>query len=160
MDIMGIGTVTGFAREIVDRIWPKQASEAEKLAAVTTLLPLIEQRDDAIIETQKEIIVAEMQQGDLFTKRARPSVVYCGLVFIGLVHVIFPIVINLVMVFQVGSLNDAQIAKLSELTQLSLPGEFWMAWGAVVSIWSIGRTLERRGMTSKMLDMITGGKTS
>jgi len=31
------------------------------------------------LETQKAIIVAELEQGDTYTKRARPSVIYAGL---------------------------------------------------------------------------------
>lgn len=156
MDLTGLGSAFGFAKGIMDRFWPKQASEEEKLEVVSKMLPMIEQRDKTVIEAQKSIIVAEMQQGDNFTKRARPAVVYMGLLFIALVHVIFPIMIKLIVLFKAATLTAEQIAQVSSLLELSLPGEFWAAWGAVVSIWSIGRSVERRGAVNKIVGMITG----
>lgn len=174
LDITGLGSAFDFAKGLLDRFWPKQATEAEKLDAAANMVPMIEERDSKVVEAQKEIIVAEMQQGDKYTKRARPSVVYCGLIFIGLVHVIFPFIIRVVAMWKLGALADVgslansetagqvqQLIKQMEgLMSLNLPDEFWWAWGSVVSIWSIGRSAERRGVTGKLLAMITGGKKS
>jgi len=45
-----------------------------------------------------------------------------------------------------------------EMIQIDMPAEFWMAWSGVVSIWSIGRSAERRGAQNKAINVITGGK--
>ena len=158
MDITGLGSVFDFAKGILDRFWPKQADESEKIKALGDLVPMLQARENQIVQAQKEIIVAEMAQGDAFTKRARPTVVYMGLVFIALIHVIFPIIINLIIILK--SASAEQVAKLSELTNLSLPGEFWAAWASVVSIWSLGRSFEKNGVNSKMLSILTGNKSA
>jgi len=158
MDLTGLGSAFDFAKGLLDRFWPKQASEQEKMAAVAELVPMIESRENAVIDAQRSIIVAELSQGDNYTKRARPTVVYAGLLFIGLVHVIFPLALKITAVFTIGNLTAAQLTELKDLMNISLPGEFWAAWGAVISIWSIGRSAERRGMSDKLITMITGGK--
>ena len=106
--------------------------------------------------------MAEMQQGDAYTKRARPSVVYFGLLFIGLVHDVFPLVAKIMLMASLWGKTDAAVSqvastKILELTSITLPSEFWWAWGSVISIWSIGRSAERRGMANKLVEMIKGG---
>ena len=95
----------------------------------------------SIVDAQKSVIVAEMGQGDNYTKRARPTLVYAGLGFIFLNHVFCPM-----FAFFTGR----------AIPNMNLPGEFWTAWSAVVGIWSIGRTFERRGNTTKTVKAITG----
>ena len=95
----GLSTAFGFAKSILDKVWPPEADPNKKLEVAAALEEALQKRDSSIISAQKEIIVAEMNQGDNFTKRARPSVVYMGLVFIALVHVLFPIAIKLITVF-------------------------------------------------------------
>jgi len=157
IDITGLGSAFEFGKGIMDRFWPPKATEEEKLNALKGIVPMIQNRDVTIAEAKKEIIVAEMQQGDNYTKRARPSVVYMGLIFIGLVHVIVPTVANTAILLK-ASLTTAQIAALANLSALSLPTEFWAAWTAVVGIWSIGRSVERRGFANKIISAITGSK--
>lgn len=96
-----------------------------------------------IVEAQKAIIVAEMQQQDPFTKRARPMIVYAGLVAIFLVHVILPYV--------------AYFTK-EKVPPIELPADFWYVWGGVCSIWFIGRSFERLGYRSPAVKTITGSK--
>jgi len=158
VDVTGLGSTFDFAKGVMDRFWPKKASEEEKMAAVAQLVPMIESRESAVIDAQKSIMVAELQQGDNYTKRARPTVVYAGLAFIALVHVIMPFALKIAAVFAIGSLTPEQLAELKGLMDVQLPGEFWAAWGSVISIWSIGRSAERRGMSNKLIEMITGGK--
>ena len=158
MDLTGIGSVADLAKSILGIFVSPKATEAERATAQIQVQEMLEKRENTVIEAQRSIIVAEMQQGDNFTKRARPSVVYMGLLFIGLVHVLFPIAIKLIMAFKAASLTPEQLTQLTSLLGLSLPGEFWAAWGSVVSIWSIGRSVERRGAVNKVISMITGGK--
>lgn len=168
MDLTGLGSAFSFAKGIMDRFWPKQASEAEKLEAVKELAPMIERRDNAVVEAKRDIIVSEMKQDDNYTKRARPSVVYMGLVFIGLVHVVFPLVTKVIMLIMYAGM-DVEVIKVLEaspkaleelkgLSQIELPGAFWAAWGSVVSIWEIGRSVEKKGVVNKVVSMVTGTK--
>ena len=158
MDITGLGSAFDFAKGIMDRFFPKKATESEKMAIVADLVPLIESRDSAKLDAQKSIIVAEMQQGDAYTKRARPTVVYAGLAFIALVHVLVPVLLLLVLMFAVDKLTASQLIQLHKLESLSLPSEFWWAWTSVCGIWAIGRTMEKRGVANKLVSMITGSK--
>jgi len=143
IDITGLGSVFDFAKGLMDKIWPPQADPNEKIKAQFALQEMLEQRENSLIQAQKEIIVAEMSQADNFTKRARPMLVYAGLFFIFMVHVFFPML--------------TWFSK-QQLPQLTLPDDFWWAWGSVVGIWSIGRSAEKFGNASKIVGAITGSK--
>jgi len=142
MDITGLGSIADLAKGIIDKIWPPQADPNEKLRAETELRRMLQERENAVIEAQRAIMVAEMQQGDAYTKRARPTVVYAGLVFIFLVHVAFPII---------------SWFTRQKLPDLALPEQFWWAWSGVVAVWFIGRSAERRGVGGQIVKAITGG---
>jgi len=157
MDITGLGSAFDFAKGIMDRFFPKKATEEEKLQIVAQLAPMIEARDLTIVEAQKSIIVAEMQQGDNYTKRARPTVVYAGLAFIALVHVVVPVTVAFVSAF---STSPEPVAVLTNLKTLTLPEEFWWAWTSVCGIWAVGRSMEKRGVSNKLVEMLTGNKIS
>ena len=141
MDITGLGSVFSFAESVIGKIWPPKADPNEKLKAQAVLAKMVEERETSIVEAKKDIIVAEMQQGDEFTKRARPMIVYCGLFFIFLVHVALPFI-----AFFSGR----------PMPELKLPQEFWWAWGGVCSIWVIGRSAEKAKAGGKLVDMIVG----
>ena len=144
LDFTGIGSVADAAKSIIERIFPPKMTDAEKAQAQIQLQEMLQLREDKLIEAQKTIIVAEMSQGDNFTKRARPMIVYCGLLFIFLVHVIFPMV---------------TYATKETLPALALPTEFWWAWTGVCGVWVIGRSMEKNGATDKIVKMITGNKS-
>ena len=143
MGITGLSSVANLASGIIDKIWPPKADPTEKLKAQHELQVILENRENEIIEAQKEIIVSEMAQGDNFTKRARPTIVYAGLGFIFLVHVFFPMV---------------TFFTRETMPEIALPAEFWWAWGGVCSVWVLGRSAEKRGAEGKTLSMITGNK--
>lgn len=136
-----LSPISELAKTIIDKIWPPAADPNAKLQAQHELEVMLQQRENALIGATQEIIVAEMAQGDLYTKRARPTLVYAGLLFIFLVHVGFPIA-----TFYTGK----------PAPSLMLPEEFWWAWGSVVGVWSLGRTFERKGVGGKVTDAITG----
>jgi len=144
MDITGLGSVADAAKSIIERIFPPKMTDEEKATAQIELQRMLQERETTLIEAQKAIIVSEMSQGDAFTKRARPMIVYCGLLFIFLVHVLFPIV--------------TYVTKES-LPALNLPAEFWWAWTGVCGVWVIGRSMEKNGASNKIVNMITGGKS-
>jgi hypothetical protein len=139
----------GGAKQVLDGvdalIGRFKASPEEKQAFK---LELEQQRDAEIEETiraelqaKERVLVAELQQGDSYTKRARPTVVYVGLVFI---------FFNYVLVPTVQSFSSVSIRPFD------LPTEFWAAWGGIVATWSIGRSAEKRGAKSKTISLITG----
>ncbi len=150
MDLTGLGSVGDFAKGLLNRFWPEKMSEEDQAVAHLKLTQALEARESALLGTQKSIIVAEMQQADLFTKRARPSIVYFGLAAIGLVHVLLPMIAWIVLMWTGQTLDN--------MPEIELPSQFWMTWGGVCSIWIIGRSAEKRGITGKAVSMITGGK--
>jgi len=143
MDIAGIGSIADLAKSVINKFFPDKMSDAEKAQAQLQIQEMLQKRENTVIEAQRSIMVAEMQQADTFTKRARPCLVYAGLVFIFLVHVAFPII--------------AYLSK-ETLPALSLPEEFWWAWSGVCGVWVLGRSAEKRGASGKLVGMITGSK--
>lgn len=143
LDITGIGSIADLAKGLVDRFLPAKMTDAEKDQAQIQMQEILDKREKALVESQKSIIVAEMQQTDNYTKRARPTLVYSGLLFIFLVHVAFPIAVFF---------TDKQMPTIS------LPSEFWWAWSGVCGIWVMGRSAEKRGVAGKLTSMITGNK--
>jgi hypothetical protein len=107
----------------------------------------LEESFRAELETRADIIKTEMAQGDAFTKRARPSIIYGGLLFIFIVHVLVP-VIALIS----GTPADA-------LPRLSLPEEFWWAWGTVVGVYGVSRSAEKMGASNRFTRLVTGTNT-
>jgi len=143
LDITGIGSVAGFAGDMIKRFFPIKMTAGEKAEAQVQIQKMIEKRDASLIDAQKSIIVSEMQQADNYTKRARPTLVYAGLFFIFLVHVFFPII---------------AFFTSKPTPSLALPAEFWWAWSGVCGVWVIGRSAEKKGAAGKLISMITGGK--
>ncbi len=150
LDLTGLGSVADLAKSLVNRFLPPSATEAEKLTAQVQTEQLLQNRENAILDTQKTVMTAELSQGDKYTKRARPSIVYFGLVAIGLVHVVFPILVWLIILIT----NQTGITP----PEIELPAEFWYTWGGVCSVWVIGRSAERHGSSNPVVKFITGSK--
>lgn len=143
LDITGIGSIADLAKGIVDRFLPAAMTGAEKAQAQVQMQEVFDRREKSLIESQKSIIVAEMQQADNYTKRARPTLVYSGLLFIFLVHVAFPI---------------AAFFTSKAMPSITLPQEFWWAWSGVCGVWVLGRSMEKRGIDGKITNLIAGAK--
>ena len=92
---------------------------------------------------RSKLVLAEIQSSDTFTRRARPTVVYAGLVFIFTLYVLLP----LVAFFKGGN-----------APQYSLPDEFWWAWSGVVSVWVLGRSYEKVNVPGAVNKALTGAK--
>jgi hypothetical protein len=99
----------------------------------------------------EKVIVSELTQGDVYTKRARPTIVYAGLAFIGLNYVFFPLVYWLISL--IAYFLAADVTGIPQPPPLDMPEEFWWMLGSVVSVWSIGRTVERRGVSNAFTDL-------
>jgi len=140
-----IGTVVEQVGNVVDKF---HLSGEEKKKFKLEMESLLQKRDSEIEETirselqvKERILVAELTQGDRYTKRARPTVVYVGLGFIFFNYCLVPV-----------------IAKLfgSDITPLNLPTEFWYGWSGIVATWSVGRSFEKRGARDRFTRAVTG----
>jgi len=147
-----IGSATEFARNIVDRIWPRKMDESEKAAAALEIQGLIEDRDSQLAGMSRDIIVAELQQGDRYTKRLRPSVGYVGLFVIVFNYVVVPFINQCYQWWATVHANGMVFA----LAPIDLPDRFWEAWAVIMSVYGLGRTAEKLGARNKVVDMITG----
>lgn len=117
---------------------------------------LTQQREKEVEETirmeldaKKNILMAELNQDDRYTKRARPTVVYVGLIFIllellGLRHIIMHYL----------NINADIIANSDQIFKM-----FLGVWGSVLGVYSIGRSVEKRGTRNSWTSLITGSKT-
>lgn len=153
LDLTGLGSAFDFAGGLLDRFFPKQMTEADRADMQAKLSQAIDERDVQRDAFKRDVIVSEMGQSDKVTKWARPSIVYAGIAFIGLVHVLFPILFYCAGFFR---------AEMPTLPELSLPDQFWWCWTGVCSVWMIGRSAEKtvqaKGTTAKVISMITGSK--
>jgi hypothetical protein len=144
-----VGTLVEQVGGVVDEF---HLSGEEKQRFKLELEALLQKRDSEIEETirtelqaKERVLVAELTQGDNYTKRARPTVVYAGLIFLFLNYCLVPV-----------------IAKLfgADVEALELPNAFWAGWSGIVGTWSIGRTIEKRGARNRLTSIITGSGTS
>ena len=106
----------------------------------------IEKTIRAELDTTKEIVVAELNQGDNYTKRARPTVVYAGLIFILLE--LFGL-----RIYMVNSIDSSMVSNSNEIFKY-----FLLSWSGVVGVYSVGRTAEKRGIRNAWTSAITGGE--
>ena len=131
-----------FAFDIIDKLAGKTGKTTEELEGlVPEIQAMVVQRDtdrDQAIEesyqvetkAKAEVMVATLKQDDNYTKRARPTVVYGGLVVLAVNHVVLPWI-----AFFAGMENP----------NIQIPGVFWTGWAGIVATFSIGRTMEKRG---------------
>jgi len=98
------------------------------------------------LQTKERVLVAELTQGDNYTKRARPTVVYMGLFFIFFNYCAAPMMQTF--------LADTAIQAFD------LPVGFWTAWGGIVGSWSIARSAERIGFRNRVTGAITGNNNN
>ena len=113
----------------------------------------------AEMSSKERVLVAELTQGDSYTKRARPTVVYAGLVFILLNYTVLP---GIALIGGAprdkctDSVEKDKVARTCTTNYLTLPEEFWWAWAGIVGTWSIGRTAEKLGARNTLTSRITG----
>jgi len=142
----GITDVVTSVGDVVDRFTlSKEEKQEFKLEIQSRMLKLegeLEETYHKELDARQEIIKAELAQGDSYTKRARPTIVYSGLAFIFLVYVIVPVI--------------AYISGANEMPGIKLPAEFWWAWGTVVGVYGVGRSVEKMGITNKLTNFMTG----
>jgi len=123
-------------------------TDGDRMELQTKLEAIIAKRDseiEATIRTEltvkQKIIEAEMASGDRFTQRMRPTIGYAGLVIIAYNYCAVP---------------TMQLFLDAQIEPFVLPPLFWTAWGGMMSIYSIGRSSEKRGNRSRVTSFITG----
>jgi len=130
-----IDSVTG----ILDKFIPDQSAKNEFKLELETILQKrdseIEQTARIKLEAKERVIVAELQQGDKYTKRARPTVVYFGLFFF---------------------FFNYSVVRLLGYPSMDIPPEFMIGWAGIVGTWSLGRDAVRRGVKNKLTNIATG----
>lgn len=159
----GAGTLVDQVGKVVDEF---HLSAEEKQQLNIRLQELVLKREELLetsaqaeMSAKERVLVAELNQGDNYTKRARPTVVYAGLLLILLNYTVIPGIA--LLAGKTG--NDCQIVTVEskpvqncEPKFLVLPEEFWWAWAGIVGTWSIGRTAEKMGRGNKLTSLITG----
>ena len=146
----GIGTIVEQVGGIVDRFHlsseEKQKFKLELEALLQRREPELERTLRSEMQAKERILVAELTQGDSYTKRARPTVVYVGLGFIFFNYCLVPVLSHI-------------FGDQTTTLQLELPPGFWAGWSGIVATWSVGRTLEKRGSQNRWTRLITGSKS-
>lgn len=144
----GLSGVIDSIKDVIDKFTLTKEEKQEFQLEMQSRLMQIEQELETTyrteIESRADIIKSEMAQGDLYTKRARPTVIYTGLAFIFLVYVILPFIAYL-------SGKDPEA-----MPDVQLPAEFWWAWATIVSVYGAGRSAEKMGITNKITQLATG----
>ncbi len=136
-----LGFVSGIikpATELIDNLTTTKEEKLELKArmmeienALTAKLIDLETRT---IEAKEKIMVAELQQTDNYTKRARPTIIYGGLAILALNHVLLP---------WAAWFGIHIFSKAINLPSITLPSEFWIAWGGVCGVYAFGRSKEK-----------------
>ncbi len=149
---MGLPLIGGIVNALSGVVDKFIQTPDEKAAFELKAAELIQARDSEIEQTHRtemqakeRVLVAELQQGDKFTKRARPSLVYSGLIF-AFLEVAVRVFLTL------------KSQGMPEGMDTIVPVQFWAAWTGVTGTWVIGRSVERRGVQNKIVSLITGTK--
>lgn len=151
-----IGAIAGLAEKIVDRVIPDKLDGPERATAILEIQKMIQDHDTAVTDAQRDVIVAELNQGDKFTKRARPMIVYIGLFAIVFNYILLPFINRIVEWYQL--LHGSNLEAFGNITPIIMPPEFWYAWTGVCSVYAVGRSMEKRGAHNAIVGYITGNK--
>lgn len=130
------------AGDLTDKV---KLDEAIKQLAIRQAAIVDNQAQETLEAIKAKITLEELKQSDIFTRRARPTIVYAGLLFIFILNVFIPLI---------AFFNGSQIP-----INLKLPDEFWFSWSGVVSVWVLGRSYEKvNGVTGSISSFINGKK--
>jgi len=133
---MGIFDFLGdIIKPITDLIDNLNTSDEEKLTLKNKLVQIqneaqtkLLEYESSVVKAKSDIMVAELKQDDNYTKRARPTVIYAGLVILLINNVILP---------WITYFNGMSIPSIV------LPDAFWFAWGGIAGVYAFGRTKEK-----------------
>ena len=130
----GVGSVVKDLADVADKFITtgeeKQAFRLKVEEVLNARFAKAEETAQAEINAKRDIIVAELTQGDNYTKRARPTIIYVGLAMALFNYTIAPII-------------SALMSKAFPL--LVVPAEFWTIWGGVCGLYVWKRSEEKKG---------------
>lgn len=93
------------------------------------------------MNARKSVMLAELNQGDRYTRRARPTIIYAGLVLIGLeLFGLRPLILGMI-----GASPSVIDGSNSIFTS------FLYVWGAVAGVYTIGRSSEKLGAVRRQV---------
>ncbi|USE03013.1 hypothetical protein JKJ11_25605 [Vibrio sp. SCSIO 43133] len=98
------------------------------------------------ISASKDVIVAELHQSDLYTKRARPTVIYAGLLFVFLE----------LLGLRVALLSHLEASSVVIESSTAILSAFLYMWGTVAGAYALGRSAEKRGISNSVTRLVTG----
>ncbi|MBF0552599.1 MAG: holin family protein [Deltaproteobacteria bacterium] len=149
LDLSGIGSVADLVSGVLGRFWPPAMTDEQKTQAEQAVGALVAGQVNTLVEAQKAIVIAELTQDDKYTKRARPSIIYVGLLIFLLNGVLTP----------VAAFVATMLGHPISPPVMALPDSFWVAWASVTGIYAIGRSAEKFGADHPIIQKITGGKS-
>lgn len=150
IDIASIlgGSVGKAVSAIGDTVKKFVTTDGDRMKMQNELEAILQKRDSEVEQTiraelnaKAAFMKAELEQGDTFTKRARPSIIYTGL----------GLVIANSIIGWIASFTGHSVPVLNA------PPEFWYAWAGICSAYVLGRSAEKRGARNKVTSFITGG---
>ena len=138
-------SIIGGATKIFDDLHTSPEEKADIAAKMATVvnerMAIITSEIQARFKMVTDVIQADNASGDTYTKRARPTLVYFGMLMIFINYLVVPILQTMTSV---------------EVQPFPLPTEFWVAWGGTVAVWSVGRSAEKAAVSNRLTRGITG----
>jgi hypothetical protein len=125
------GAVSLFTKKQEGKITEAEL-DAELKTLENTLATQVEMTYRQEVDAKAAVMVAELQQDDNYTKRARPTLLYSGLV-----AALLEGALKAYAFF--GGLPEGMVPPAS-----FFPAAFWASWAGVAGLYSIGRTVEKR----------------
>ncbi len=145
MSIIGtlLKPASDFVGDIMDRFAPTKMTQTEKATATVAIQQMITARDQVLLTTQRDIMVAELNQSDNFTKRLRPMIGY---------------LLTLLILFNYGVRPFFGVPVV-------LPEQIWYVYTGLLSVYFVGRSWEKinapksdGGAVPTLMGLITGAK--
>lgn len=148
MQSIGDTLNNGLVEGLMPIIQGDVSDPAKVEAAVRTLAARQAALAEAELQRRIEALRQEMNPPALvedtpYTRSARPTVIYAGLLFICVVHVVVPVVAFFTM---------------REPSGIELPEGFWWAWGTVVTGIVAGRSYEKVNKPNTVSRILTGSR--
>lgn len=125
----------------------EQQAEQQKMTFMLEMERTIQKRESEVeqtirqeLESKTQFMSEEMKQDDLYTKRARPTIIYAGLgiIFLELFGLRY-------MILGAISAPESVFAQSSEMMQY-----FMGVWAGVAGVYAVGRSAEKRGTRNKL----------
>jgi len=139
----GVSEVADAIGGVVDRFHTSDEERAKAKLEIEKILEHDRERlakqATAELKAKEAVILAEINSEDKYVSRHRPTIGYLGMAVIIFNYAIIPLF-------------------MPDQKALSLPEPFWLAWGSVVGIYSLGRSAEKMGLGGKLTTLATGKK--